>query len=217
MTAEWGKFVVVEGNDGVGKSTLIDSLAAVLAARGIEVVVTREPGGMPETEIYRQLALSPDIKDDGISQLLLFCIDRRVHNRLMIIPAVGVGKLVLCDRYSGSTFVYQHYGLGVPFEDVKYADRMARTNINGVREVKPDLIILLDARPEVTMARKSGQEETHFDKDGLEKQRRRREAYLILAKRDRRCGCRIINAEQEKDEVFRDVIKILDEEGILSR
>lgn len=214
MTAERGKFVVFEGNDGVGKSTLLRSLVQYLSEKGIDAVFTREPGGIRETEIYRELALSLDIQNDGVSQLLLFCVDRRVHNRLLIIPALWAGKLVVCDRYSGSTFVYQHYGQGVPFEDVKYLDRIARTNIGGVRETKPDLVILLDASPEVTMCRKDGQEESHFDRDDLEKQRRRRQAYLALAKRNR---WRVVDAEQEPGKVFRDVQKILDEEGILSR
>lgn len=170
---------------------------------------------MPETEIYRKLALSPNIKDDGISQLLLFCIDRRMHNCLLIIPAVKAGRLVICDRYSGSTFVYQHYDGSVSFEDVKYLDRLARVGIDGVREIKPDLVILLDANPEVTMGRMGGQEgHSHFDKDGLDKQERRRRAYLTLAKKYR---WRVVNAEQEQDKVFADVQKILDEEGILTR
>lgn len=214
MTAERGKFIVFEGNDGVGKSTLLKFLAQCFSERGIDAVFTREPGGIRETEIYRELALSPDIQNEGVSQLLLFCVDRRMHNRLLIIPALFAGKLVVCDRYSGSTFVYQHYGQGVPFEDVRRLDRMARTGIGGVREIKPDLVVLLDASPEVTMLRKGGQEETHFDRDGLEKQNRRRQAYLALAKRYR---WRVVDAEQPPDKVFKDVREVLDEEGILSK
>ncbi len=214
MTVERGKFVVFEGNDGVGKSTLLRSLAQHLSEKGIDAVFTRQPGGIRETEIYRELALSPDVQNDGVSQLLIFSIDRRMHNRLLIIPALLAGKLVICDRYSGSTFVYQHYGQGVPFEDVKYLDRLARTGIGGIREIKPDLIVLLDASPEITMRRKGGQEESHFDRDNLEKQKGRRRAYLTLAKKNR---WKFVDAEQEPDKVFRDVQKILDEEGILTR
>lgn len=215
MTAEQrGKFIVFEGNDGAGKSTQARRLAEYLKEQGLDVILTRQPGGIPETELFRSLALDDRFREDGTTQLLFFAADRREHLKRQIVPALGRGTIVICDRFSLSTIVYQHYDRGISFEDVRYIDRVARSNIGGIKEVQPDLVIVIDASPEVTMRRKSGEQESHFDRDGLEKQKRRREAYLTLAKR---YGWRVVNAEQEKDKVFRDVVKILDEEGVLSK
>ena len=104
-----GKFIIVEGGDGAGKSTLVQNLAESLMARGAAVMTTREPGGSPKAEEIRRLMLERAVGDNFLpeSEMLLVYAARLQHLHDTIIPALQAGKVVLCDRFEASTYGYQ--------------------------------------------------------------------------------------------------------------
>lgn len=213
MTAERGKFVVFEGNDGAGKSTIARRLAEYLKNKGIDMVLTKEPGGIPETVPVRKLILDGRIAEDGVAQLLLFAADRRVHLLLQIVPSLQSGRLVVSDRYYGSTRVYQEER-GVGKRDIEWAENLAITFDR--ERVEPNVVILLDVAPEAGMARKKEQGvRNYFDKDEVERQKKRRLAYLELAHTK---GWEVIDTTgKTADRVFEEVLVILEEQGILPK
>lgn len=147
-TQESGLFVVFEGGEGSGKTAHIKLLAEKLQERGHEVVVTREPGGSKTCEIIRNVILD----NEGIesrAELFLFFADRAQHVAEVIEPALSEGKIVICDRYSGSTFAYQLGGRQLPDADfVKTMESYARNHLD------PNLVLYLDVTPEVGLQRR---------------------------------------------------------------
>lgn len=143
-----GRFITVEGIEGVGKSTNIEFLSKLIEDRGIEVVRTREPGGTPMAERIRELLLEHGEEPmTDIAELLLFFAARSQHIHNTIKPALRAGKWVVCDRFTDASRAYQGSGRGLKRETI---DALA----NWVHEgVQPDLTILLDAPPEVGMDR----------------------------------------------------------------
>lgn len=109
-----GQFIVVEGGDGAGKSTLVRNLATVLEEQGEEVVVTREPGGSPKAEEVRQIILVREVGDNFSpeAEMLLFYAARLQHLHDTILPALKAGKTVLCDRFEATTYSYQIFVRG---------------------------------------------------------------------------------------------------------
>ncbi len=131
-------FVVFEGIEGSGKSTQIQLVAEALRARGIEPVVTREPGGTAAGEAIRAVALDPDLRVDAVAELLLMLAARSVFVREVVRPALAAGRVVLSDRYELSTFAYQGGGRNLPLDKVKELNAIATGGL------RPDLCILLD-------------------------------------------------------------------------
>lgn len=148
MAPRQGYFVAVEGGDGAGKGGLVANLAAVLAEDGHDVLATREPGGTPEGLQLRALLLaeSGQVWEQN-AELLLMVAARVQHVRRVIQPALAAGKIVICDRFIGSTLAYQGAGRGLP-EDL-ILDLHARL----VDDIWPDLTILLDVDPRIGLAR----------------------------------------------------------------
>ena len=143
-----GKFITFEGGEGCGKSTQALRLGDALQARGIDVLLTREPGGTFLAESIRHLI--KDQRDDppcDRCELLLFLAARAqlVHN--VIRPALDAGTWVVCDRFSDSTLAYQGYGRGLPLETVD------ETNAFACDGLEPDLTLLLAVSPETATAR----------------------------------------------------------------
>ena len=143
-----GKFITFEGGEGCGKSTQIKRLKEALEGVGIEVLLTREPGGTWLSEEIRHL-----IKDQETdapcdrSELLLFLAARAQLVKNVIRPALEQGKWVISDRFSDSTIAYQGYGRGLPLEILRVANDFACEGL------KPDLTLLLDVSPETAQAR----------------------------------------------------------------
>jgi dTMP kinase len=137
-TTSAGALITLEGIDGAGKSTHVALLADHLGQRGRRVVVTREPGATPLGRELRRLLLESDLALGPESELLLFLADRVEHVRSVIRPALAVGAVVLCDRFSDSTMAYQGYG--------RRADlaRVARWDAESRDGVHADLTLLLD-------------------------------------------------------------------------
>ncbi|MBQ0031553.1 MAG: dTMP kinase [bacterium] len=143
-----GKFITFEGGEGCGKSTQVRRLKEMLEREGVEVVLTREPGGTWLSEEIRRL-----IKDQMTdapcdrSELLLFLAARAQLVRNVIRPALEQGKWVVSDRFSDSTLAYQGYGRGLPLDDLR------RMNDFACEGLKPDLTLLLEVSPETSSAR----------------------------------------------------------------
>lgn len=136
-----GRFITLEGGEGVGKSTLAATLEARLSARGVKVVRTREPGGTPGAEAIRRLILNPPAEVAGwqpIAETLLFYAARTDHLDKLIRPALAAGSWIICDRFSDSTRAYQAAAGNVPSEHIETLDRIC------VGETTPDLTLVLD-------------------------------------------------------------------------
>ena len=126
-----GKFVTIEGCEGVGKSTQVRKLKEYLSLRGIEAVFTREPGGTPVSEQIRGVILNPENKDmDDVTELLLYVAARRQHTQRFIKPELESGNIVFCDRYVDSTTAYQGYARGLGAEEVERLNALAVGDVN---------------------------------------------------------------------------------------
>lgn len=144
-----GKFIVMEGVEGAGKSSQCKRLAAALSAKGIPTVLTREPGGVPLAEKLRELILNPAYSPDALTELYMYVAARREHLNKVIIPALSSGKTVICDRFSYSTLAYQGYGRGIDLDFIR------TLNVQTVT-VKVDIALFLDLPPAQGFARKGG-------------------------------------------------------------
>lgn len=148
MTDGRGRFIVLEGPEGAGKSTQVRLLEAWLRERGHDPLVTREPGGTPLGEETRRLLLETD-DVPAPAELLLMLAARAVLVEEVIRPALAAGRVVLSDRFHLSTLAYQGYGRGLPLADVAAMNRFATGGL------EPDLSIVLDVEPSVAAARKA--------------------------------------------------------------
>ena len=199
-----GCLIVLEGPEGAGKSLQIRRLAAWLEARGVPCVTTREPGGTAAAEAIREVILDrPELRLDGVAELLLFSAARRVHVEEIIRPALERGDVVLCDRFELSTRVYQGCARGVP---AKTIERVTAAATGGLR---PNLYVVLDVP--VTMGQARG--EAHGgDPDRIEREARGfmervREGYRGFAVTDERIE--ILDAAGAPDEVERAILSLL--------
>lgn len=167
-----GFFIALEGPDGVGKSTQVRLLAKEVVGYGREVILTREPGGTPLGESLRELLLGKtDI--DTWSEALLMAAARAEHLSGVILPAMAEGKVVICDRFVGSSLAYQGYGRGLGWE------RVLELYMMTPGAILPDLTILLDAPSPLVAASMS--QADRFEAEGHEFWQRVREGFLSLA------------------------------------
>ena len=174
---ERGKFITVEGIEGVGKSTNIDTLVQRIEAAGHKVLTTREPGGTPFAEDIREILMNrSDEPVPEIAELLLMFAARSFNVNNVILPALEAGTWVVCDRFTDSTRAYQGGGRGLPMETI---NRVADW-VHG--DTWPDLTILLDAPVEVGMERAGNRSEPdRFEQERHEFFQRVRECYLQIA------------------------------------
>lgn len=202
-----GRFITFEGGEGCGKSTQVRRLAEHLASKGIEVVLTREPGGTRLAELIR--GLLKDEREDppcDRSELLLFLAARAQLVRNVIEPALASGKWVLSDRFSDSTFAYQGYGRGLPLDVLRLANDFACDGL------KPDLTLLLDVRPEVAVARMRRREAaTNTSADRIEQagdgfHSRLRAGFLEMAKAESE-RIKVIDANGSPDDVWARILQ----------
>jgi dTMP kinase len=149
-TAARGRFVVLEGGDGSGKSTQVALLVARLRERGDDVVATFEPGATPTGAAIRAILLDGTSRVDAVTEALLMAADRAQHVCEVIAPALARGAWVVSDRHLPSSLAYQGVARGLGVEAV---DRMNRLAVDGV---EPDVVVLLDVDDAVAGARRSG-------------------------------------------------------------
>ena len=178
MTTARGRFITLEGIDGAGKSTHHEWLAGRIAARGHEVVATREPGGTPFGEKLRALLLREAMTRD--SEALLMFASRREHLETVIRPALARGEWVLCDRFTDATYAYQGAGHGVPTELIATLERLLHGGCN------PDLTLLFDvpsatSRERLDRMQARGRELDKFEREARAFFERVRDAYLARA------------------------------------
>jgi dTMP kinase len=172
-----GKFITVEGIEGVGKSTNIEVMHAAIETRGYQVLTTREPGGTPMAERIRDLLLEHgDESVPDIAELLLMFAARSLHVANVIRPALESGIWVICDRFTDASRAYQGAGRGIALEHINQLAHWVHA------DVQPDLTVLLDAPVETGMQR-AGQ---RSQPDRIETAqndffRRARNCYLELA------------------------------------
>ena len=191
-----GKFITVEGIEGVGKSTNIDYLVQLLEARGLEVISTREPGGTPLAERIRELLLSHSEETlDDTAELLLFFAARSLHVRNLIKPALERGCWVVCDRFTDASRAYQGTARGQGRERV---DTLAGW-VHG--DLIPDLTVLLDAPASVGMERAGRRGAAdRLESEQLAFFERARQTYLDLAAAEPERFA-VIDASQELEAV----------------
>lgn len=171
-----GRFITIEGGEGVGKSTLINSLKTWLEEQGISVLLTREPGGTPFAEDLRKIILHEKV--DPKVELLLFFASRLQHIQSKIEPALKAGTWVICDRFSDSTAVYQGVlrGLGV-----SYVESVWNT-IVGSHSIQPDVTLLLDCPVDIAFKRIVKRKDNNkFEAEEKEFHEKLRKAYLDRA------------------------------------
>ena len=161
MATQRGRFIVFEGGEGVGKSTQARLLADALKQSGVEVELTREPGGTPGAEAIRTLLLDPDGNAWGAeAEALLFAAARADHAGKLIRPALEAGRWVVCDRFIDSSRAYQGGGGGLSDHDLRALHRI------GSADLYPDLTILIEVSPEATAARLAARDGNKSDRIG---------------------------------------------------
>ena len=198
-----GRFITFEGGEGGGKSTHAKMLVGRLEAAGLEVVLTREPGGSPGAEIIRHVLLSGAAKPLGAeTETILFAAARDDHVRNTIAPALEAGKWVICDRFMDSTRVYQGALGKVDERLIKGLERVT------VGDLLPDLTIILDVPPAVGLNRASQRrgdaQADRFEAEALSFHEALRHAYAQLAEAEPQ-RCVLIDATKTKEAVQSDI------------
>jgi dTMP kinase len=203
---ERGKFISVEGIEGVGKSTNIDVVVRRIEAAGHKVLTTREPGGTPFAEDIRDILMNRnDEPIPEIAEVLLMFAARSFNVNNVIVPALEAGTWVVCDRFTDSSRAYQSGGRGIPMETI---DRVADW-VHG--DTWPDVTILLDAPVEVGMERAGRRSAPdRFEQELHDFFQRVRECYLQIAAREPDRFV-VIDTTRTIDEVSSDVANLIDE------
>jgi dTMP kinase len=206
-----GKFIAFEGCEGSGKTTQIKILAKTLKTRGLDFIVTREPGGSPGGEDIRTLLKEGhENRWDGVSEALLLYAARHDHVEKIIKPALSKGTWVLCDRFSDSSFAYQGFGRGLGL------DLMEKLHALVLGDFFPDLTLIFDVSPKETYERimrrrgRSGQESDRFDDMDMGFHERVYEGYKIIAEKYA-TRCAVIPANVSIDEIQEKITQVLSE------
>ncbi|MHC1759803.1 MAG: dTMP kinase [Negativicutes bacterium] len=195
-----GIFITMEGPDGSGKTTQIALLAKVLTRAGLEVVQTREPGGTPLADRIRELVLDPaHDKMAARTEALLYMAARAQHTAELIRPAMERGAVVISDRYTDSSLVYQGVARGLPIDSLIWLNRFA------TEELTPDLTLLLDGDTDCLVQRVASRgNKDRLDNEDAEFHRKVREGFLLLAAQnpDRFC---VIDADRTVKSIQMDI------------
>ena len=200
-------FITFEGPDGSGKTTQMDLLMPFLAAKGLDTVRTREPGGTDIGDQIRSVIMNMKNKSmHPRSEILLFCASRAQLVEELIRPSLSEGKLVLCDRYADSTLAYQGYGHGLD------RDALIRLLDFATGGLKPDLTLLFDISAEAGLRRRltNHEEWNRMDDYALQFHERVRSGYLAMAAAEPERWV-VINADRTPDEIHAEVVSVLTE------
>jgi dTMP kinase len=203
--SERGRFITIEGGEGVGKTTNREFIAEWMRERGIPLRITREPGGTPLGESLRQLLLNPDGSAPApLAELLMVFAARAQHIAEVIEPALSAGEWVLCDRFTDATFAYQGAGRGLD----RHAIAQLESLVQG--ELRPDLVIVLDVDPRVGLQRaKERGELDRFEREAIPFFERVREGYRARASAHPGRYC-LVDAGQPLENVTRDLAAALE-------
>ncbi|CDD91631.1 thymidylate kinase [Coprobacillus sp. CAG:826] len=199
-------FITVEGPEGSGKSSACKRIYEELLHRGYDVILTREPGGIPIAESIREIILNKkNTEMDARTEALLYAAARRQHLVQKVWPALKAGKIVLCDRFIDSSLAYQGgaRGLGV--------DEVLGINLFATEGTLPDLTLLFDIEPEIGLARiakNQGREVNRLDLEGLDFHHTVRNTFLDLAHRyENRFS--VIDASLSEEEVYQKALQVV--------
>ena len=202
-----GKFITFEGGEGSGKSTQLSLLFNNIKSTNLDCIKTREPGGSEGAESIRDLLLNGSLeKWDPVAETLLFYAARKDHVTKIIKPALAEGAIVLCDRFSDSTFVYQGIGKGLSDEYIRNIHQLTLGNF------KPDLTLIFDIDPEIGIKRALSRAgtETRFESMNLEFHHAVRAGFLSIA-RNEPARCVVIDASWSIEEVQKSVASTINE------
>jgi dTMP kinase len=207
-----GRFIVLDGIDGCGKSTQIRHLAQWLPASGLmpstaSLICTREPGGTPLGQSIRELLLhtEADQVPSVTAELLLYAADRAQHVDTVIRPALLRGDWVLSDRFAGSTLAYQGYGRGLDRQLIARLEAIATTGL------EPDLTAWLMVPVEVSLQRRHGQKEDRIEAEGRAFLHRVADGFAVLA--EQRNWCRfdaqqsVSKLSQQLEQTLREIVQ----------
>ena len=201
---EKGYFISFEGIDGSGKSTQIQKLARFLETLGFDVLITREPGGSVGGEEIRNLLLQGNVdRWSAETEILLFTAARRDHLERIILPAIEDDKIVICDRFTDSTRMYQ----GMRGPNLRnLVDMLNEKIIN----CDPDLTIVIDIDPQISLKRAKSREtvEERFEDFGVEMQLNMRNGFIELAKEFSN-RIEVVNGQQSVDDLSKDICSIV--------
>lgn len=189
-----GKFITLEGTEGVGKTTNLALISAAVAGAGHSVLTTREPGGTPLAEEIRELLLA--VREEpmaGTSELLLMFAARAQHLATVIKPALASGQWVVCDRFTDATYAYQGGGRGLDQDVIESLENIVQDGL------QPDLTIYLDVSVEVATRRIAERNHDRFEREQVEFFERVRAAYLERAASQPRI--RVVDASVDLAEV----------------
>ena len=201
---EKGYFISFEGIDGSGKSTQIQKLARFLETLGFDVIITREPGGSVGGEEIRNLLLQGNVdRWSAETEILLFTAARRDHLERIILPAMEDNKIVICDRFTDSTRMYQ----GMRGPNLRnLVDMLNEKIIN----CDPDLTIVIDIDPQISLKRAKSRKtvEERFEDFGVEMQLNMRNGFIELAKEFSN-RIEVVNGQQSVDDLAKDISSIV--------
>lgn len=199
-----GRFIVLEGGEGSGKSTQAALLSAWLTEAGVPHRVAREPGGTPVGEAVRSVVLArPELDIPAESELFLILAARAAFVRDVVRPALAAGEVVVADRFALSTLAYQGYGRGLDLDDVRHAVALATGGL------EPDLYVVLDVPVDTGAERQhhGGKAPDRIEAAGRDFLQRVRDGYLDLARREPKV--RVVSGEGGPDEVHARIRSLL--------
>lgn len=203
-----GKLITFEGIDGSGKSTQLRMLAGHLRGRGVDILLTREPGGTPLGRRLREAFLETEETVAPMAELLLFAADRAQHVELLIKPALEEGRIVISDRFADATTAYQGAGRGF---DEKTVSSIVKLATGGL---KPGLTLFFDISVENALERLRNRDQTGESRNRMDTEKADfylnvRRAYLKIAEKEPK-RFRVIDANGSVEETHSKVIEIVD-------
>lgn len=208
-----GRLITLEGIEGAGKSSHMQFIADKLQQAGKDVLLTREPGGTTLGEGIRELLLKKNAEAMfEETELLLMFAARAQHVQQVILPGINAGKIVICDRFTDSSYAYQGGGRGISIEKIHQLEAWLFSE--GLSGFKPDLTLLLDLSVEIGLSRaKARGEADRFEIETVNFFQNVRDTYLKIAQ-DEPDRVKIINAEQNLEAVQSSILEVLVEQGL---
>lgn len=203
-----GKFIVLEGPDRCGKSTQAKLLYNYLLEKGLDVVLTREPGGTPTAEKIRQIVLEPGLDVRPMAELLLYEASRAQHTQEKIIPALQEGKIVICERYSMSTAAYQGYARGIDLKLIHTVNDIATTGLQA------DVTLVFLMSDKYFSSRGEYLFSDRLEREDREFRQNMRQGYKNLAEQTPHAY--LLNADDDVDAIHAQVVKLIEKHGILN-
>ncbi|HEY5678964.1 MAG TPA: dTMP kinase [Pseudomonadales bacterium] len=200
-----GRFITLEGTEGVGKTSNLEHVCHLLQRAGYEVVATREPGGTPLAESIRSLLL--EVREEPVDptvELLMVFAARAQHVARVIEPALAAGRWVVCDRFTDATFAYQGGGRGISMEDIATLESLVQGDL------RPDLTLYLDVPVEVAAKRIAGRDHDRFEREQMDFFERVRKTYLERAA-DEPQRVRVVDARQDLATVQAEIDRVVAE------